>query len=130
MFDLISEDCRKPFNREERKELYLWYKKDLEKIINTEYAETDAKKIQTRIRNQNTNLLTALLHEGVSLTNNPAEQAMRAIVVTRKISGGSRSKTGAKTHAINMSVIETINKQKLPLLDTLSQYLLQGAGKR
>jgi transposase len=130
LLDLISEDCKKPFNLTERKELYLWYKKDIEKIINTAYTATDAKKVQTRVRNQNTNLLTALLHEGVSLTNNPAEQAMRAIVVTRKISGGSKSKEGAKTHAVNMSVIETINKQHLPLLDTLQQYLLDGAGKR
>jgi transposase len=130
LFDLLNEDCHKPFNLPERKELYLWYKKDLEKIINTDYTETDAKKIQTRVRNQNTNLLTALLHEGVSLTNNAAEQAMRAIVITRKISGGSRSKTGAKTHAVNMSVIETINKQNLPLLDTLQKYLLKGAGER
>ncbi len=130
LFDLLSEDCRKPFNLEERKELYLWYKKDLEKIISTNYQAADAKKIQTRIRNQNTNLLTALLHEGVPLTNNAAEQAMRAIVITRKISGGSKSKEGAKTHAVNMSVIETINKQKLPLLDTLQKYLLNGAGIR
>lgn len=130
LFDLISEDCRKPFNMPERKELYLWYKLDLEKIIYHNYTSTDAKKIQTRIRNQNTNLLTALLHEGVPLTNNLAEQAMRAIVITRKISGGSKSKEGAKTHAVNMSVIETISKQKLPLLDTLQKYLLNGAGKR
>lgn len=130
LFDLLNEDCHKPFNLSERKECYLWYKKDLEKIINIQYVATDAKKIQTRIRNQNTNLLTALIYEGVSLTNNAAEQAMRAIVITRKISGGSKSKTGAKAHAVNMSVIETINKQKLPLLDTLQKYLLNGAGER
>lgn len=130
LFDLLSEDCSKPFDLSRRKELYLWYKKDLEKIINTSYEAKDVKKIQTRIKNQNTNLLTALLHESVSLTNNAAEQAMRAIVVGRKISGGSKSKTGAKTHAVNMSVIETINKQNLPLLDTLKQYLLTGAGVR
>jgi len=130
LFDLLSEDCRKPFNLTERKDLYLCYKKDLEKIINTNYISADAKRVQTRIKNQNTNLLTALLHEGVPLTNNAAEQAMRAIVITRKISGGSKSKEGAKTHAVNMSVIETINKQKLPLLHTLQQYLLNGAGIR
>ncbi len=130
LFDLISEDCRESFNLDTRKELYLWYKKDIEKIINTTYIATDAKKIQTRIRNQNTHLLTALLHEGVSLTNNAAERAMRAIVITRKISGGSKSKIGAKIHAVNMSVVETINKQHLPLLDTLHEYLLKGAGKR
>jgi hypothetical protein len=30
------------------------------------------------------------------------------MVVTRKISGGSRSPEGAATHAINMSIIQTI----------------------
>jgi len=130
LFDLLNEDCHKPFILSERKEFYLWYKKDLEKIIKTTFTALDAKRIQTRITNQNTNLLTALLHEGVPLTNNLAEQAMRAIVITRKISGGSKSRDGAKTHAVNMSVIETINKQKLPLLDTLQQYLLDAAGKR
>lgn len=41
---------------------------------------------------QNKNLLTALLYENVPLTNNLAERAIRPMVVTRKISGGSRSR--------------------------------------
>ena len=130
LFGLLSEDCKKPFNLSERYELYLWYKQDIKKIITTRYETLDAQKIQTRIRNQNTNLLTALLYEGVPLTNNLAEQAMRTIVVGRKISGGSKSKIGAETHAVNMSVIETINKKHLSLLDTLQGYLLTGAGRR
>jgi hypothetical protein len=130
IFGLLSEDIAQPFDLVQRQELYAWYKKDIEKIINTTYTAIDAQRIQTRIKNQNTNLLTALLYEGVPLTNNAAERAMRAIVITRKISGGSKSKDGAKTHAVNMSIVETIAKQNLPLLNTLQQYLLKGAGKR
>ncbi|MCK4765235.1 MAG: transposase [Candidatus Aminicenantes bacterium] len=52
--------------------------------------------MQTRISNQNTNLITALLHRNVSLTNNHSERNIRCFVVARKISGGSRSKDGAK----------------------------------
>ena len=48
------------------------------------------------------------------------------MVVTRKISGGSKTSKGAKIHAVNMSIIETIVKRKLPLLDTLQDYLLKG----
>lgn len=126
-FDLLTEDISKTFNQEVRQELYGWYLKDIEKIINTHFECSDTKRIQTRIRNQNNNLLTALLYEGVPLTNNAAERAIRPMVVTRKISGGSRTPNGAKTHAVNMSVVETIAKRKLPLLNTLQEYLLKGA---
>lgn len=124
MFGLLKEDLAKPFDLEERKEWYSWYTEDIKKITTTTFTSRDAKQIQTRIKNQTTNLITALLHESVSLTNNSAEKAIRPLVVTRKISGGSKTKVGAKTHAINMSIIETICKQKLPLLDTLHSYLL------
>lgn len=127
LFDLLAEDISQPFDLQERKKLYGWYKEDLQKIINTSYTSYDAKKLQVRIRNQNTNLLTALLFKGVPLTNNAAERAIRPMVVTRKISGGSKTPKGAQAHAVNMSVIETICKRKQPLLDTLQEYLLKGA---
>jgi len=43
--------------------------------------------------------------------NNTAERAIRPAVLMRKISGGSRSKKGAKVHEINLSVIETLNRE-------------------
>lgn len=127
LFDLLQEDISRPFNKKERQELYGWYKEDIQKIINAPFEYSDTRRIQTRIRNQNTNLLTAILYDGVCLTNNPAEQGIRKIVVTRKISGGSQTSNGAKIHAVNMSVVETIIKRKLPLFETLQEYLLQGA---
>ncbi len=124
LFFLLAEDIAQPFNKKDREEWYADYTKDLQRIIETKYHARDAKKVQTRIANQNTNLITALLYEGVPLTNNAAERAIRPMVVTRKISGGSKTKTGAKAHAVNMSIIETIVKRKQPLLDTLLSYLL------
>mgnify|MGYP001592694159 FL=1 len=72
-------------------------------------------------------ILARFKNDGAPLTNNTAERAIRPMVVTRKISGGSKTPNGAKTHAVNMSVIETIVKRKLPLLNTLQEYLLEGA---
>jgi transposase len=129
LFGLLSEDIVQPFKRRERKLWYSWYKKDIENIINTTYTANDVKKVQTRISNQNTNLLTALLYEGVPLTNNAAERAVRPVVVTRKISGGSKTKKGAQSRAVNMSIIETIVKRKKPLLDTVQSYLLNNCIK-
>lgn len=49
------------------------------------------------------------------------------MVVMRKISGGSRSMMGAKTHAVNMSVFQTIQLRNQPLISTLQNLLLKGS---
>ena len=98
--------------------------------MDTNFKAKDARRIQTRIKNQGTNLLTALLHDGVPLTNNAAERIIRPAVVVRKISGGSRSNEGAETFAVNFSVIQTIRMRNQPLIPTLQQLLLNcAAGK-
>lgn len=131
LFNLLQYDLSQPYDQKIRHQLYQWYTIDLDRIIATNYTHDDAKRIQTRIKHQYTNLLTALRYEGVPLTNNLAERAIRPLVVTRKISGGSQTPRGATIHAVNMSIIETIVKQHKPLLSTLQDYLLKGAaGKR
>lgn len=124
-YGLLAEDIQRPFDKKEREEFYVAYKKDMEKIITRIYQAEDAKRVVTYIKNLGDNILTALLYENVPLTNNAAEQAARQIVIGRKISGGSRSKEGVKTHAVNMSITQTILKQKLPLFETLESYLFE-----
>lgn len=126
LFALLAQDITTPFKQRQRKLWYKEYTQDLDKIIRTIYHTTDTKRIQTRIKNQRQNLLTALLYPDVPLTNNLAERAIMPIVLTRKISRGSKTPNGAKTHAVNMSIVETIVKRKHPLLDTLHSYILQG----
>ena len=125
LYGLLAEDIQRPFNKKEREELFRAYKLDFEKITTRVYQFEDARRVQTYLRNLGDNLLTALLYENVPLTNNAAEQAARQIVIGRKISGGSRSKEGVKTHAVNMSITQTILKQKLPLFATLESYLME-----
>lgn len=126
LYGLLQEDIARPFYKKERKKLYAWYIRDITKIMEKTYLNHDAQAIQTRVKNQNTTLLTALLYPDVPLTNNEAERAVKQIVGIRKITGGSKTPNGAKMHAVNLSVIETIRKQNLPLLDTLQTYLFQG----
>ncbi len=52
-------------------------------------------------------LLVFLTAPGVEPDNNHAERMVRPLVVTRKISGGSRSKVGSDTHMILASVVQT-----------------------
>jgi len=66
-----------------------------------------AKEVQARIARHHDQLLVCLDHDDVLPENNTAERAIRPQVILRKIFGGSRSPGGAKTHAVNTSVIAT-----------------------
>ncbi len=92
-------------------------------IINASYSHEDAQSIQQRIANQGDNLLTALIYENVPLTNNLAERSLRPLVVSRRISGGSQSMDGAKTHMVNMSIFQSIRMNNKSLLSTLKQII-------
>jgi transposase len=70
-------------------------------------TEPLAPEVQARIARHHDQLLVCLDHEGVLPENNTAERAIRPQVILRKIFGGNRSPTGAKTHAVNTSVIAT-----------------------
>lgn len=124
MFASLSEIIESPFNLAERQAKHEYFSKELQNIIASKYFYDDTMKIQTRIINQGNNLITALLYDNVPLTNNLSERCIRPLVVTRKISGGSRSWEGAKTHAVNMSILQTIRMQNQPIIPTLKSYLL------
>lgn len=56
-------------------------------------------------------LFTFLRHKGVQPTNNHAEQSLRHIVIFRKLSFGTRSQIGIKTHSILPSLVQTARRQ-------------------
>ncbi len=117
----------RPFILKNRQQIYQYCCHQIQQIIATRFRAKDAQRIQTRIKNQGSNLLTALLFPDVPLTNNAAERSIRPAVVIRKISGGSRSNEGAETFAVNMSIIQTIKMRNQPLIPTLQTLLLNGA---
>lgn len=127
MFKELSELNDKPLADKE-KEYPIWLKK-IRAIIDAQYSDHDAKRVQTRIANQNANLLTALKHEGVPLTNNFAEKNIRPLTVIRNISGGSQSSEGAKTLAVNFSVVKTLSLKDRPLASSLARLLAGGNRK-
>ncbi len=127
MYQQLQIVIKLPFNLPERQVFYQTYLNQLNNIIQTDFLKEDAKKIQVRIRNQNQNLITALIYPDVPLTNNAAERQIRPAVIIRKISGGSRSEEGAQTFAVNMSVIQTLKLRNQPLISTLHNLLLKGA---
>lgn len=126
IYEMLDTVTKKPFSKKYRQTIYDSTLRGLRLIIRTHYQSEDVIKIQTRVRNQNKNLLTALLYKDVPLTNNHAERNIRPLVVTRKISGGSRSPYGAQTHMVNMSIFQTIKLKNQPLVPTLKEHLLHG----
>ena len=129
MFLELQDIVSSPFQQEKRRTLYDDYTKKLEAIEQRKYVGKDALKVQTRIRNQHTNLITALLFPDVPLTNNHAERQIRPMAVTRKISGGSRSDQGAAVHSVLMSIVQTMSLRGQQIMQTLPKLLLSPAQK-
>lgn len=115
---------QQPFDQSKRQVKFKKYEATFQKIIQANYRKEDTQKIQTRIKNQENNLITALLCENVELTNNRAERELRPLVVTRKMSYGSQSTSGAEAHMVNMSVFRTLLLQAKDLLPSLKQAIL------
>lgn len=63
-----------------------------------------------RLGNECYSLFVFVHHEGVSPTNNAAEQALRKSVIFRKLSFGTEEKTGSQNLAVIMSVTETCRR--------------------
>lgn len=130
IYELLQEEIDRPFDVERRKSIHKEALSKLIGIIDAPYQAADSLRIQTRIKNQGEALLTALFVPNVPLTNNLAEQLIRPMVIARKISGGSRSDEGAMTHAVNMSVFQTIKMRNQPITSTLRNYILKGSSGR
>lgn len=126
MFDKLNQITKQEFNQLDRQQKYQHYLKQIDQILNRTYIHEDVKRVQTRIKNQRQNLLTAILHKDVPLTNNQAERDLRGLVIQRKISGSSQSAKGAETTAVLTSIVSTLNKRQINLLDGISQ-ILKGA---
>ena len=68
-------------------------------------------------------VFTFLYCPGLEATNWRAEQAIRPMVVTRKVWGGNRTPAGARTQSILLSILQTCRQQNRPVLPLLERLL-------
>ena len=129
MFTALDEANKRPFDMKERIPVHAFFLKKIRVIIARTYTSQDALAVHTRISNQDKNLVEALLHEGAPLTNNHAERMIRPLVVTRRISGCSRSDRGAATHAVNMTIMQTLALKGIDFFTGISQILHAGTNR-
>ena len=73
-----------------------WLRSKQARLESVSLDSEKAKILQGRIRRYAKEWLTFLDHPGVPPTNNLAEQAVRALVVLRKLTFGSRTRAGAR----------------------------------
>ena len=75
--------------------------------------------LSKRLLRHESELFQYVLEEGVAADNNTAERSIRALVVMRKISGGSRSEAGTKARIGLFSLLETWRVRGLSPFDEL-----------
>ena len=106
-----------------RKELQEKMKERLEHIARNMLSDYQFRKLGNKILNGIDAWFTCVLYTDVEPTNNFAEQALRELIVQRKIMGGLRSKDGAVVLERVATCLASWKKQKKPLFETLRSYL-------
>jgi transposase len=109
-----------------RKEVIESYSQQLETLNRVPLTQPEERKLQKCFRKFQDWIFTFMAYPDVPADNNHSEQAMRAAKVKDKISGGFRSPAGATRFADLLSLIHTLRKQHLPLLDSLVTVLQGG----
>jgi len=75
------------------------------------YTNDDCARVVARIWKHRDELLTFVKHAHVEYHNNSAERTIRFAVLLRKMTGGNWSWSGARTHEILMSVLQTCRRR-------------------
>lgn len=102
----------------------------LQTLLETPWNCSQARRLIKRLRRHQNDLFTFLDQPGVPFDNNLAERSIRPAVIIRKNSYGNRSKQGADTQAILMSIFFTLKKRGhnpvLAIQNALKTYITTG----
>ena len=74
--------------------------------------------------------MTFLYEPDIEATNWPAEQAVRPLVVNRKVFGGNRTPAGGHAQEVLGSVFATLAKRGLDVLSSVSRIIGLPAAER
>jgi transposase len=123
LFNEICEIRKDPPPEDKRKILQKKMKQRLEFIARNMLNDYRFKKLGKKILNGIDSWFTCVVYTDVEPTNNFAEQALRELIVQRKIMGGLRSEKGAVIMERITTCLASWKKQKKPLFETLRSYL-------
>jgi transposase len=96
---------------------------ELKQIVEQMDSYKPFKKLATKIRNGLNYWFTCIKNMEVEPTNNYAEQALRELIVQRKIMGGLKAKKGAEVLETIATMIASWKKQGLSTFNTMKSHL-------
>jgi transposase len=96
----------------------------LDELIRIEPQHVEARRLFKRVKKHRADLTRFLWEEQLEPTNNPAERALRPLVVARKISGGSRSAEHAQAWAQLSSILATQEQNGKNVLEETKKLLI------
>jgi hypothetical protein len=102
----------------------------LDPFLAAPYQDRDAQRLIKRLKRHRNELFTFLEYSEVSPYNHHAEQQMRNPVLTRKVSQQNRSKDGAKTQAILMTLFRSAQLQGQNPVETVRSIAKIALGAR
>jgi transposase len=95
----------------------------LDRVLNRNYRAPANRRLANHLRRERDAMFTFLYCPGLDATNYRAEQAIRPMVVTRKVWGGNRTEKGAHTQGVLVSILQTCRQQLRPATALLQQLL-------
>lgn len=95
----------------------------LDQLLDDPDLDDESLTFALHLLNNRDAIFTFLTREDVEAANWPAEQAIRPAVINRKTSGGNRTKRGATSQAILMSVLRTCKQQCHSAMDAFRDML-------
>jgi Transposase IS66 family len=105
---------------ERRKAVIQSYQHELEKALAMPLIHKEERRLQKRLTKYKDWIFTFMSYPDVPADNNSSERAIKAAKLKDKVSGGFRSELGATRFAQLLSLTQTLRKQHLPILATLT----------
>lgn len=124
IFTKVKRIRAKPPPLEKRVEFKAQLEQETTRIADALDGHNEYRTFAVKLRNAIPSLFTCLIHLFVEPTNNIAERSLRELIVIRKIIGGLRRETGARTMETITSMLATWKQQKKDPYQALKQHLL------
>lgn len=95
----------------------------LDRTLQRRFRSPQNRRLAKHLLRERDALFTFLNCPGLEATNWRAEQAIRPMVVTRKVWGGNRTTQGARTQSVLVSILQTCRQQLRPVSSFLQKLI-------
>ena len=109
------------FDPRRRQHIIAQFEQELRTLTQINLTQTEEKRVQKRFKKHEKEILFFMSDPHIPFHNNDSEKAIRQAKVKQKVSGSFRSQHGAERYARLLSIIETVKKQNLNILQSIQK---------